>query len=400
MESLDWFYRKLLEYFSKERNCYYNLFQPQSTFLRNLLGKNPTQADIVLAQKAFRKLIEDELIYDTNGDNWCTITEKGKNVLISNGKIQSNDDVIDKGEKVTLTYDVFICHASEDKNEVANPLAEHLRESGLNVWYDEFSLKLGDGLRQKIEQGLANSKYGVVILSSNFFKKNWPQKELDGLFAKEIEGDKVILPIWHNITREEILKHSPIIADRVAAKTSEGLNVVISSIIKAINSQRVQEPIREIKQKPLSNISKEETGRNLNTFEELIESQEWKKEIINHKEIWLCELDNTYQIEIGERERDFTEKWTQVYPAKDDSNLYSVYLKINGVIIKQLPFIACDGGRIFVPMPEHKYSKDKKESFHWYRKSLEYKIGVIIGEFYIYKSIEGIAETSGIIIED
>jgi hypothetical protein len=79
-----------------------------------------------------------------------------------------------------LPHDVFICHASEDKADVARPLAEALRNEGINVWLDEFQMRVGDSLRRKIDEGLRNSAYGVVILSPSFFLKQWPQWELDG----------------------------------------------------------------------------------------------------------------------------------------------------------------------------------------------------------------------------
>lgn len=98
-------------------------------------------------------------------------------------------------------WDAFICHASEDKDEIARPLAENLRNLGLNVWYDEFTLKVGDSLRRKIDAGLRNSDFGVVILSKNFFLKNWPRVELDGLYTKATAGiRKVILRVWHDVT--------------------------------------------------------------------------------------------------------------------------------------------------------------------------------------------------------
>ncbi|MFH0887591.1 MAG: toll/interleukin-1 receptor domain-containing protein [Planctomycetota bacterium] len=142
-----------------------------------------------------------------------------------------------KKERVDTHYDVFICHASEDKESIANLLAKKLRELDVAVWYDEFTLKLGDGLRQKIDQGLASSKYGVVILSPDFFKKNWPKKELDGLFAKELQGNKVILPIWHNIDHDEIMKYSPMIADKLAVKSSDGVEVIITKILEVVHPQ-------------------------------------------------------------------------------------------------------------------------------------------------------------------
>jgi hypothetical protein len=122
----------------------------------------------------------------------------------------------------TESVDVFISHATEDKEEVARPLAEALRELGLRVWYDELELKIGDSLRRKIDSGLARSRFGIVILSPSFFEKNWPQYELDGLVAKEQQhGQKVILPLWHKLSKDEVMRFSPTLADRIALSTSQ-----------------------------------------------------------------------------------------------------------------------------------------------------------------------------------
>lgn len=135
-------------------------------------------------------------------------------------------------------YDVFVSHAHEDKEQIVRPLAESLKKIGINVWYDEFSLKLGDSLRESIDHGLANSKFGIVVLSPHFFQKKWPQNELNGLFAKESVGEKSIIPLWHNIDYEEIVKISPLIADRVAAKTSEGLDLITLKILEVIEPNK------------------------------------------------------------------------------------------------------------------------------------------------------------------
>ena len=117
-------------------------------------------------------------------------------------------------------WDVFVCHASEDKDAFVRPLAKALEASGLSVWYDESSLTIGDSLRRKIDEGLASSRYGVVVLSKSFFAKNWPQQELDGLLSREVAGGtKVILPVWHNISLEEMNKISPLLAGKLAAKS-------------------------------------------------------------------------------------------------------------------------------------------------------------------------------------
>lgn len=119
-----------------------------------------------------------------------------------------------------VEYDLFISHASEDKEEFVRPLAETLENIGVKVWYDEFTLKVGDSLRKSIDQGLVRSRFGTVILSSAFCSKNWTQYELDSMVAREMNGHKMILPIWHKITKNEVINFSPAIADKVALNTS------------------------------------------------------------------------------------------------------------------------------------------------------------------------------------
>ncbi|TXK30865.1 DUF1883 domain-containing protein [Pontibacter qinzhouensis] len=117
-------------------------------------------------------------------------------------------------------YDVFISHASDDKDDVVRPLAHALQDEGLSVWYDEFELKIGDSLRRKIDKGLANSKFGIVVLSKQFIKKGWTNYELDGIITKSVSGEQIVLPIWHNITKQEVIDFSPSLADKVARNTS------------------------------------------------------------------------------------------------------------------------------------------------------------------------------------
>lgn len=118
------------------------------------------------------------------------------------------------------SHDAFISHASEDKPDLVRPLAEALTTRGLQIWYDEFQLTVGDSLRRSIDRGLAGSRFGIVVLSPDFFAKNWPQYELDGLVAKENEGRKVVLPLWHRVSKNDVLKYSPTLADRVALSTA------------------------------------------------------------------------------------------------------------------------------------------------------------------------------------
>ena len=119
-----------------------------------------------------------------------------------------------------VKYDVFISHASQDKEDFVEPLAGLLSEMGLRVWYDDFVLRVGDSLRQSIDRGITNSEYGLVVLSPHFFAKRWTERELDGLTAREVAGRrKLILPIWHNVGYEDVLEYSPTLADKLALDT-------------------------------------------------------------------------------------------------------------------------------------------------------------------------------------
>lgn len=133
---------------------------------------------------------------------------------------RENDIYPNLDQNIEIEYDVFISHASEDKDEVVRPLANALIERGLKVWYDEFELKIGDSLRRKIDRGLANSRFGIVVLSSSFIKKGWTNYELDGIITKANTGEQVMLPIWHGITKREVMDFSPSLADKVARNTA------------------------------------------------------------------------------------------------------------------------------------------------------------------------------------
>jgi hypothetical protein len=135
-----------------------------------------------------------------------------------------------------MLHDVFICHASDDKDAFVRPLAERLREQHIEVWYDEFSLKVGDSLRRSIDRGLSQSRFGIVVLSPSFFRKQWSQWELDGLISRQNSGEaEVILPIWHMITAQDLLAYSPSLADRIALQSSLGLDEVVRRLTAVIH---------------------------------------------------------------------------------------------------------------------------------------------------------------------
>ena len=139
------------------------------------------------------------------------------------------------GVDSTREYDVFISHATEDKDAVVRPFAHALRDGGLQVWYDEFELRIGDSLRRKIDAGLAKSRFGVVVLSRSFFEKGWTNYELDGLVTRAVSGEQVLLPIWHEITKQELIGYSPSLADKVArSTTTHTVEEIATEIVEVI----------------------------------------------------------------------------------------------------------------------------------------------------------------------
>lgn len=133
------------------------------------------------------------------------------------------------------SWDVFISHASEDKEIFVTPLADALRTSGLRVWYDSFSLRVGDSLREAIDIGLRDSRFGVVVISPAFLRKRWPKRELNALLAREAHASSLLLPVWHDVDLEMIMRHSPILADRVATSSKRGLACVVADLLATIS---------------------------------------------------------------------------------------------------------------------------------------------------------------------
>lgn len=119
------------------------------------------------------------------------------------------------------TWDVFISHASEDKAAVARPLRDALTKLGVTVWLDEAQMRIGHSLRRKIDEGIRASRYGVVVLSEPFISKGWTNHELDGLVTRNVAGEQSLLPIWHNLSADDVRRYSPSLADKVAMSTGE-----------------------------------------------------------------------------------------------------------------------------------------------------------------------------------
>ena len=119
-------------------------------------------------------------------------------------------------------YDVFVSHAWEDKEDFVEEFVQELRNLGIKVWYDTSRIKWGDSMRVKIDDGLKKSRFGVAVLSPNYIAegKYWTKAELDGLFQLESINGKTLLPIWHKLTKKDVMNYSPIIASKLAMNTA------------------------------------------------------------------------------------------------------------------------------------------------------------------------------------
>ena len=113
-----------------------------------------------------------------------------------------------------MEYDVFISHATKDKAKYVDKLAEEIEKTGLTVFYDSDSIAWGDSISEKVEEGLKNCKRAVVVISKNYFGRSWTEHELRTLLDRQgSEGEKIIMPILHRVTKKELLKHYPELSD-------------------------------------------------------------------------------------------------------------------------------------------------------------------------------------------
>ena len=139
-------------------------------------------------------------------------------------------------------YDLFISHASEDKDAIVRPLATLLERLSVRVWYDEFSLQLGDSLTASIDKGLQESRYGLVVLSKAFLSKKWPEYEYRSLMTREIDGERVILPLWYDVTKDDIKNFSLYLADIKALPISRAnFGKIVPAILKVVRPDIYQE---------------------------------------------------------------------------------------------------------------------------------------------------------------
>ena len=239
-------------------------------------------------------------------------------------------------------YDIFISHASEDKDSLVRPLATVLERLSVRVWYDEFSLQLGDSLIASIDKGLQESRFGLVVLSKSFLGKNWTEYELRSLMTRQIDGERVILPLWYGVTKEDVKNHSLYLADiKAVTITRDNYNAVIALILKVVRPDIWQEmrmrgvlrkaladgtpgltKISDIETKKQSQLTRQQyirskavyygIGRHLGqAFDEHVEAYEL--DVVPERELQTWEIMNACYLEMLERHPEASAKDKEDY---------------------------------------------------------------------------------------
>lgn len=241
-------------------------------------------------------------------------------------------------------YDLFISHASEDKDAIVRPLATILERLSVRVWYDEFSLQLGDSLTASIDKGLQESRYGLVVLSKAFLSKKWTEYEYRSLMTREIDGERVILPLWYDVTKEEVKNFSLYLADIMALPISKAnFGKIVPAILKVVRpdiyqERRMQGVLRKAvaegtpKLAKMSEIKRATTKQSKLTKQQLIRSKavyygigrhlksnfdeyvdQYELDVVPERELQTWEIMNACYLEMLERHTDATDRDREDY---------------------------------------------------------------------------------------
>lgn len=133
--------------------------------------------------------------------------------------------------------DYFISHATEDKQDFVRDLATYMLANGATTFYDEYSIELGDSLFDSINNGIRDSKNCILILSRFFLQKKWTMAELKAIVNKHIEGEIILIPVYHNVTFDEIRRDYPLLADILGVSSEIGFEKVAEKIFQASGFQ-------------------------------------------------------------------------------------------------------------------------------------------------------------------
>ncbi len=153
-----------------------------------------------------------------------TLTESGKSYF------DDKETAIQEANKIPAKsisnyhkqYDVFISHANKDKSDYVDLLNMKINHLGIKVFYDTDILSWGDNWKKVILDGTANSEFAIIVISKNFFGREWTEKELNEFLNQQNEsGQKIVLPLLHEISLDELKEHYPQLGDIQCINTKD-----------------------------------------------------------------------------------------------------------------------------------------------------------------------------------
>ena len=134
-------------------------------------------------------------------------------------------------------FDLFVSYSHHNKIELAIPIVNELLKKGVKVWFDKFEIRTGDSITDKINEGLRDARYGLILISPYYIKSNWARQELNAFFKKQITlQQKFILPIWYEISIADMFNYFPLLSDYRAIRIESDFNLdeVVSEILTVI----------------------------------------------------------------------------------------------------------------------------------------------------------------------
>ncbi|HEM3526826.1 TPA: toll/interleukin-1 receptor domain-containing protein [Streptococcus suis] len=171
-----------------------------------------TRREDSILRGCFKELSDSSMIAVT----WASNVPYFINILKDGYLYEENNRGVKsiKLDREELGYDVFLSHANKDKLEFVNDLNKSLEKLGVKIFYDSESIEWGDNWKQRILEGVEKATFAIIVISENFFDRAWTEKELNEFLTRQTsEGQKLILPIIHNISNDDLRERYPEVGD-------------------------------------------------------------------------------------------------------------------------------------------------------------------------------------------
>lgn len=144
--------------------------------------------------------------------------------------------------------DVFICHASKDKQKIVYPLIEAIEKENVSYWLYDIETGWGDGSAESINRGLKSSNFVIAVLSDNFIRAGWGHAELFAIRNEEITtGRTKLLPIMigSKPDAERILKSFPLMRDKHYLNWNDGVELIVKKLKQKLRNSNIAEEVAE-----------------------------------------------------------------------------------------------------------------------------------------------------------